>query len=328
MSTTHTPLIDPVAGAGGDPVLDELLDRELSYDPVARGGFINHLAMSLVAARRLGATDDELRGWFDAQTGDGFLLQRDRPDWLDGDTAEIASLGVEQVVRRELPALIDAPLSQFFHAIIRLELAIDAAHPGQIANALRNLREHGHPLPDPPSGDGGESFAAVTAGLAHHPQRRDGSLRDLRDAATQPWLRSTLERLRVDDHLLDDVASVVVAVHLELDDFTSLHMLTGTRAARALAGLLEPDDRRRLSLRTAQAVTLVAAVVLGGPDPTNRRDSHPEGSQLSWDAIGRAAIATLDPHVAKLVYAARLEEATTADPRYRLAAARQAGLRP
>lgn len=326
MATTHPTLREPTTRAGGDPVLDELLDRELAYDPLARGGFNSHLSMSLVAARRLGATDDQLREWFEAQTTDGFLVPRDRPSRLDRDTAEVERLGIDAVVRRELPALVDAPLSQFFHAIIRLELAIDAQHAGQVANALQHLREQGRPLGDPPGGDGGESLAAVASALAQHPQRRSGSLRDLRGAAEAPWFRDTLARLRDDGHLLDDVAAFVAAVHLDRNDFTSLHMVTGTRAARALAQYLDPEDQRRLALRTAQAVALVAAVVLDGADPSRRDTPDVDASRLAWADIGRAALVTLDPHVVKLVYAARLEEAATADPRYRFLAARQAGL--
>ena len=44
-----------------DAALARLLDDELDYRPGARGGFISHLAMSLVAARRLGATAEELQ---------------------------------------------------------------------------------------------------------------------------------------------------------------------------------------------------------------------------------------------------------------------------
>lgn len=323
MSTIQTPQ-RTLATAQLDPALTELLDRELEWDPIARGGFNSHLSMSLVAARRLGATDGELRTMFDEQTSDGFLVRRDTPEWLASDVAEIERLGIDAVVRRELPTLLDAPLAQFFHAVIRLELAIDAAHPGQVANALHHLRDHTHPLPDPPHGDGGESFAAVVAALRSHPDRRAGSMSRIRSVAGEPWFRDTLARLRADDALLDDVASSVVAAHVQAGDFTSLHLVTGTRAVRALAEHLSPDDRRHLALRAAQAVAVVDTVLLD-VEPDGRH-APTASSSRSWEEIGRAAIDTHDPHVVKLAYAARLEEAATADPRYRFVAAREAGL--
>jgi hypothetical protein len=324
MTTTPTHNDIPLREPGRDAVLDQLLDEELRHDPVARNGFISHLAMSLVAARRLGATDVELREWYTAQVDDGYLVERDLPTWLEPDVAELTALGTESVVRRELPGLIEAPLSQFFHAVIRLELALDAGHAGQVANALRNMRSHGHPLPDPPGGAGGESFASVVAALRKHPARRSGSMGELRTVAGQPWFSGTLDRLRYDDALLDDIASFTIGSHLAEGDFATLHLVTGTRAVRALVPLLGTGDRARLSLRTAQAVAAVAVVLLHGSGPVAERPAT--GTTRGWGEIGRAAIATHDPHVVKLAYAAQLEEAATGDRRYRSAAARHAGL--
>lgn len=62
----------PAALAPPDPRarerLAQLLDAELAFDPRARGGFVNHTAMALVAAWRLGADADELERWFDDDT--------------------------------------------------------------------------------------------------------------------------------------------------------------------------------------------------------------------------------------------------------------------
>ena len=66
-TTTTTPDLvtgpsndNPAVHRHDDPealgALERLLDAELDYRPGARGGFISHLAMSLVAAVRLGAT--------------------------------------------------------------------------------------------------------------------------------------------------------------------------------------------------------------------------------------------------------------------------------
>lgn len=324
MTTTSETTVRTVPTGEVPEVLHELLDRELAYDPVARGGFINHLAMSLVAAARLGATDEELRGMFDDQTGGTFLVPRETPGWLAPGTGEVERSGIEAVVRSELPVLVDRPLSQFFHAVIRLELAIDAGHAGQVANALRNLADHGGPLPSPPTGEGGESLAAVIAALRSHPERRRGSFGELGAYAGQAWFAETVARLRWDDSLLADLASTAVAAHTGIGDFTTLHMVTGVRAVRALASFLDDGPRRELALHTAHAVALASAVLVDDFADDGRSD---DPIDVDWEAIGRAAVSTGDPHVVKLAYAAHLEESATGDTRYRIVAARQAGVR-
>ena len=85
---------NPAARRLDDPealgAMDRLLDAELDYRIGARSGFINHLAMSLVAAARLGATADELQRWYDEQTRGDFLLPRVRQDALAVDAERIA----------------------------------------------------------------------------------------------------------------------------------------------------------------------------------------------------------------------------------------------
>src|SRR5690606_14050254 len=62
--------------------LAKLLEAELDYAPQARGGFVNHLAMALVAAARLGASEERLQELFDSQVQDGYLIRRETPSWL------------------------------------------------------------------------------------------------------------------------------------------------------------------------------------------------------------------------------------------------------
>ena len=310
---------DPAAAAS----LERLLDAELGFRPGARGGFINHLAMSLVAAARLGATAEELQRWYDAQTSGDFLIPRVRPDTLDEPSERMERNGIADEVRRRLPGVAVAPESQFFHAPIRLELAIDAEHPAQVANALENWEAHATPLPERPDGDGDLGVAEVVRQVLAHPSAGPASALDVHGVAAEVWFRDELARLRVDDRTLDEVAAVAAASHVTPRHFGTLHLVTGTRATRALAPYLGADDRRELALRTAQA--LAAAMVSFGAglpsddETAERRATAP----ADWQGIARAALDSHDPHVVKLVYAAALEEATTGDPLYRAIAATQ-----
>ncbi len=287
--------------------LDRLLDAELDWSPLARGGFISHLAMGMIAAARLGATDDDLIGMFDAGTAGDFLIARDRPAELPGLTEEVARRGADVVVTERLPALIGHPGAQFFHAVIRLDLALDADHPGQVANALLNWEADADAPADGPDGRGDASFAAVMERVA------DGDLGALHD-------------LRADDDLLDQIAAWVAAVHSDPHDFGTLHYVTGTRAARAVAPLLDPADRRELGLRTAQALVLLHRR-FGGRRPAtpDELDDRRSVRLPDWDELAGRAIAGGDPHDIKLTYACRLEEGVTGDPLLHWVAARQNG---
>lgn len=262
--------------------LQQLLDAELAYDPVARGGYINHLAMSLVAAWRLGATADELDAWFGAQTTGDFLVPRDPPAWLGRDTARVEQRGIDAEVRDRLPALVGSPGTQFFHAIIRLEHAVDAGHAGQVANALRNWEDHADEPGEPALRDDGRSSAEV----------------------------------------LREVADTAVRSYLNRPNIGTLHLVTGTRAARSLVALLEEPAAVELALATARAVD-----ELGGSAPARPGS----GTRLSpglpdWRPIVRAALNSHDPHVVKLVHSSRWELERTGDLLQHQAAAVATGL--
>ena len=312
---------DPAAAAS----LARLLDAELDYRPGARSGFISHLAMSLVAAARLGATADELQRWYDAQTRGDFLIPRTRPDTLAADVERIEDQGIEAEVRRRLPAVIVAPESQFFHAPIRLELAIDAGHAGQVANALENWEAHHTPLPERPDGDGDRRITEVVRRVLGRPSAASAADLDVHGVAAEPWFTAEMARLQVDDQTLDELAALAAASHTAPRHFGTLHLVTGMRSLRALASYLEPADHRELSLRAAQAVA-AAMLSFGVSLPSDEQTSDRRaGAPTDWSGIARAALDSGDPHVVKLVYATMLEEQVTGDPLYRAIAASQVG---
>jgi len=293
------------------PELDRLLDAELAFDTDARRGFISHLAMGLIAAARLGADGRTLAAWFEAETdGDDDFLQirTGTPRWLPEGIARVRRRGIDAEVRAVLPDLVDR-VGGFFHWMIRLELAVDVGHPGQVANALGDWHRRPRPrgslvvpagsgsvagLIEQISGEGSTTVSAAVAGVADHPD------------------------------LLAETAAAVAELHWAVDDFTTLHLVTGTRAARALEPFLDSTDRRRLTHAHLHAVGSVLHH-LGAPASTFAAGPIPAWSALpEWARIGAAAIETGDDHVVKLVYATRLEEAVTGRAIYRAIAARAA----
>jgi hypothetical protein len=316
--------------ADRDAVLDELLDDELGFDPLAsRNGFISHLAMSLVAARRLGADDHDLRTMFREQTSGDFLVRRARPDWWDADTAEVARVGPAAAAAAALPGLVDAPGSQFFHAVIRLELAVDADHAGQVANAVRNWSEHRRPLGDEPSPSGDRMLEEILAELADARDAGDLDPSDQHEMAASTAFGSIVDDLDPDvDATLEQLARVAAAAHAGAANFATLHLVTGVRAIRAMAALTDGATRTSLARRGAQAVAATWLGV-GGPglaDPAEL-DARRADAPTDWADIARRAVRNRDPHVVKLVYACRLEHDATGDPLYLWMAGRQVGAR-
>jgi hypothetical protein len=324
MTTLQSTSTDPTT----DDRLSELLDAEPAYDPVARGGFINHTAMALVAAWRLGATTDQLDALYKDDVTSDFLVVRAEPADLPAVRAEVESIGAELAVRRAAPALVASPGSQFFHAVIRLEYGLDVAHAAQVANALHNWERHGDALADLPAGRGHRPFADLARDLAASSEMGSLQRSGLDDVAAAPWFSAAIAEADLDAaDLLDEVAAVALAAHVAGANIGSLHLVTGTRAARAVAPLLDAPVARELAARTAQAVA-AGLPRAGGhlPDPAEL-DRLRETAVPSWDDIARAAIDTGDHHVIKLTYTCLRETAATGDALYRWVAARETGLR-
>jgi hypothetical protein len=250
--------------------LDVLLHDALAFGSPTRNGLANHLPMALVALDSFGATEAHLQAHFDGYAARWSSPRRDARA-VEELRDEIFTVGIDAVVRRWLPALVEGPGSQFWHSMIRLAFAVDARHEGQVAAALLDWRSDLSVLP-------GEPPASAS---------------------------------------LDDLAATVAAAHVTGADIRSLHLLTGVSAARVLAPHVDGD---RLARRTAQAVAAQLRVAL---PPAAELDAL-RSAAPSWDVIAPAVATTHDPHVVKLAYACRSEEAATGDPLHRWLAAREA----
>lgn len=319
---TPTP-VDSDAGAH----LARLLDAEIAFDPVARGGFINHTAMALVAMWRMGAGVGDLEALYEKDVSSGFILPRDQPEELSTTQGEVTRSGIGPAVRRAAPRFVHAPASQFFHAAIRLEYALDVGHGPQAANALHNWERYDTGLGDLPPRTGNRPFADVAYDLARSPEMRAAHSFDLREVADATWFRESLAQADLGDpRLLDAVAEVALAAHIHGDNFGSLHLVTGTRAARAVAAALDPSDAWTLAAHTAQAVAAGLGQARGSLADTAEMAEMRTRPAVPWSDIAQAAIASGDHHVIKLVYTCRCEQVATGDALYQRVAARQAGL--
>jgi hypothetical protein len=312
----------------GTTELHRLLDEELAFSPSFQGMYSNHLAMALVALHRMGAPSEVLHATFAAHAA-GEAEPRDDRDVLDDRLAEVARDGIAATVRTRARDLVGGPGSQLFHPLIRLGYGLDVDHGGQVAAALLDWERRYAPLAVPLPRPGSRRLADVAADLAARPAATWPRGWDLDGIAARPELRDTLVGVSLDERTLDDVSGFALAAHVAADAFVTLHMVTGARALRTVAGWLDEDDAAAL---VAHAVPVMAvAFVAAGAVPLLPASDLDELRSTPLPArapIAARAVADHDPHVIKLAEVALAEEARTGDPLYRYLAARVVGLAP
>lgn len=306
--------------------LAELLDAELDFSAEAQGGFVNHLPMTLVAAAGLGASDAQLIGIYEAQSQGDFLRTRPRPPYLEPLTREVERRGARATVADHIAPLLAAVDARWFHAVIRLEHALDALHAAQVAHALGDWAEVATPLPDLPSKRGSESLVSVARRFQDIPALTALGKQRLRVVATHPEFVRELSRARLGPHAIEDAAELALHAHMAGHDFTTLHLVTGARAAQSLAQHLPPELVLVLGERIAQAVLAGYLCRGSGSLPTSLGFAERRSRELpEWTTLAQKAFESGDAHLIKLTYACLRQERHTGEVLYRWLAARDLG---
>ncbi len=313
--------------------LHELLDANLRLPPEFRPGLSNHLPMALHALRELGASDERLRSFFAryverfegqpapdlAEPLGDWRSARGRIDAFDALRASFAALlsrqGVDATLRSTLPDLWPGAAGAAFHGLIRTAHAVQGGHPGEIAAALAYWAARWQLVPEvPPSSPLSIDEWATQLEAAALRVRFPGSLISPRiDAAVQsPEYAALAGSLAIDS--LQPLAGWAAGVYARSDNFTVLHLVTATRAARVLWPWTE--GRAAVLRDFGRAVTAAAL-------SSNLKASPDSVPALTWDEVRAAAIAADDDHVVKLVHAL-VEETQAYGPGRRLEAAARA----
>jgi hypothetical protein len=337
--------------AARDPALAVLLDDELGFDATTTRRLTNHLPMALVALHRLGASDDRLAEFADRYRSrlapiaiaeplgsfDAWLDARGSPGAYAPVRAYLGPLidrdGVEPVVRRHLPQLVEGLSGAAFHGIIRLAYSLESASPARVAAGLAYLTEVHQPLGDRGLGsadteDPLDSLRRLSQMTELTHLANDGNIGEqMRHVAEHPSFAGVVDWLAVTSDTPRRLTDAAVALYAATDDFTALHGVTASHAIAIVSPYVE--DPEELSSWWFQA--LAAAYVTIGAPRLDEPDA-PLGPWLAdpapWDAVTRAATQSSDEHVVKLVYSARELEARSPDPLLLAAAARQAGIEP
>ncbi len=327
-------------------VLHQLLDESLQLGPEYEAGMANHLPMALAALDGLGAHEAQIRSFYAhyarrlgpmpaaapvtrgaREAGHGAI-----DDWrsLRGRIDAFAALrrhfdaalardGRDALLRDVLPALMDGSAGAAFHGPIRVAHAVESGHDGELAAALAYCAARWNPLPQPARSDAVFTDPAAWLDAIDAHQRRTApgwrspapliSERMQHAALTGAWIELA-DALVVSDgqvpEALAALAKAAAARYAASGNFTVLHMATASRAAQVLAPWLPTQAAAWRPLLHAVAAASISARAM----PLQRDVS----TALTWADVRRAACASDDDHVIKLVHAMSMQHARAPDP--------------
>lgn len=315
--------------------LHAALDESLAYPPEYRSGLSSHLPMALHALWALGAAPERMHDFavryaerFGAarapQGGDVLADWRGARGhieaWADlraTFAAQLAHDGTDATLRRVLPWLWPGAAGVAFHGLIRTAHAVQAGHAGETAAALAYWAARWQAVPAGAPGDP-LPFDAWAARLQAEAlrSRPAGSLISARlvAAAGSEAYAQLAERLAADT--LQPLADLAADLYARSGNFTVLHVVTATRAARVLMPW-SPDPA---AVRAGFVRAYTAAVLASHWQP---KEAPPTAAD--WPAVRDAAIASEDDHVIKLVHALMEERGEYGDGARFAAAARAVG---
>jgi len=322
--------------------LHRLLDRNLLLPAEYADGLTSHLPMALHALDRMGADAARLQRFFDT-----YATRFDPPeaadgaapalaDWLPhrGRYASLPALratfaqalqrdDAATVLRRVVPHLLPGVGAAAFHGLLRSAHAFESGHVGELAHGLAYWAARWFclaPMPAPQAPMGFEDWSARLAQEARG-WRSHGALISLRmqDAEHAPAYRALAGRLRFEGDTLAQLAGFAAGLYAETGNFTVLHLVTGSRAARVMLPFVgEAADASAALVRAFTAAFFASDVA--SDVASARRSALP--APLAWSALAAGAIASDDDHVIKLIDACIDEAAVYGDPRHQQAASR------
>lgn len=317
-------------------ILHELLTANKSFALNAKGT-TNHCPMALCALADMGASDERLREFFEmwrerhaiaAPEAKPRIKPADWQAWLGKQDAFgalsdcfaewIGADGIDAVVGAVLGAQRFAPATGAFHAIIRLAYALEADHSGEVAASLAAYVSGYLAVDTGPL----VSAASVDAAL----ERLSESMHGKSYASAGPSITAKLGAVAQDPvfaaafsvppfaSLLDGMARAAIEIYWQTNDFTALHMVTGTAAARSIGSLLPAD-----AIAQTWAAFCAAYASFGAPP---LKASGEFDRCADWDEFAAAAVRSDNDHVIKMVHICRRESERTDSPLYAAAARR------
>jgi len=323
-------------------VLTRLLDANERFD-LANRGTVNHLPMALYALSRLGASDrrlEEYFGWWEENralprrasprsvTAESWRAEIGQADMFDSlwvafrQRAEAA--GPDAPIREVYPKVADGVGAAAFHGLIRLAYGTETGHCGEIGAGLATLCSRYAPLgvsldAAPEAASVEAAFVRISEALGGRRFTGQGIIGRMQSAAADLQFVASLSRPALSpDRLLAELAQIAIRLYWQTADFTVLHLVTTSHAAR----ILFTRYPQLLTRQAADALWLAACAAYASVGAPLSQPPIVPDDVADWPEICGGAVARNDDHVIKMVYTCRCEEAHYGDPIYRAAAAR------
>ena len=294
----------------------DLLGLSRDYHHLYQGRFANHLPMALIALDKMGAEAPQLTRFYDTYSRDLEMYpvpgeQAPVTDWAmelgfsDRFHAlhryfehRIAELGVDGVLAETLPVLLPGFATSGFHAAIRLAYALDAGHHLDIALSLAYWTSefHGFSLPE---GDSGESLEAIVLRLSPHFEGvtfGNGTIVEGMSRASRiltlcegPFQPANLS--------LEQIAAFAIDRYAASGDFTLLHLVTGSHAARILLPYVADKPQALAHIWQSVLIGFFSTGLDYHPYELDRPVQSPD-----WPRILGKVLGSHNDHQIKLVY--------------------------
>jgi hypothetical protein len=290
----------------------------------------NHAPMVLIALYRMGADENQLRRYYNnLQIGTSIFesVSQQTPPivaarWMTslGDfracgsycrffKSEIDRLGLEEVLRCYVSALMTGVAAHAFHPLLRLGYGVDLMDHEEIALALGYWAATYLPAPEVSESKTGTgpvdllNTLANTASLrAIRPESRSIADR-IREFYSHEDFQSLLRPIRLDaERPLQGISLAIAEAFVENHHFTMLHGVTSCHALRIILPYCDNVQKAIGEYWYAICATYLSVVNLSA-------DMHcplPE-SDLGWQRIQEQAIATGIEHTIKLTYSCAKE---------------------
>ncbi|WP_164914155.1 questin oxidase family protein [Aquimarina sediminis] len=306
------------------------------YHPSYNNGISSHTPMSLVALDCMGASELQLKNYYERSTSkldyrkdrsqendfyfsEDTLGQKDQfENYFYYFSKALEKTSTEKLLGEVIPILIKGVAGSAFHPIIRLSYALQTNYKPEIAMSLAywasEYLELGNSFEQ-----SAENLAEIRTKLNSYAINFTSSIGLITDRITLINTNIQKDNVIIQPHkiTLNDIRDFCLGVFAKKNDFTLLHTVTACHAYRIISKYFLNND---ISLRYFWEAIVMAQISTGLPYRNTEIPST--NTDNDWSFVLKQACDSLDDHVIKLVYTCWEENKNTPSILYNFIARR------
>ena len=333
--------------------IDRIMPEMALYSSEFAKTYANHAPMVLAAMHFMGASDAQLRAFFENYREVKQLLPLvpevapvDRSNWQSSigqrerETdlrrffgGEVSRLGIRAALLTYLPRLSPGIGASALHALMRLAYALLRMDGAEAANALAYWTATYLEMPPsagaaPVTDDPAEVLERVASiEVLHGLPLRELLSQNMRLAGQQAEFAPVVDWLAITPDSPRRLAAASLALFAGTMDFCALHAVTGMHWLRIVMPFCSTPDVLMRHFWQCIAALMGEMHFPGVPSEEELEDWR-HIPVPAWPEIFAAAVASNDEHALSLVFSASQEQKIYGDPLYQLVAAQRLGLVP